>query len=306
MKTRLSLVPALLVVAALAAGCGKTGDPLASSSTSGSSEEAAVSAVLAAVPEMLEDGEFVSEEETLLEGGPAGSLAAIRPLRWWRTVVSAPRRFEFAFGDSDSTGAPTRAVVTIHRQISGTFNIATRGADTVPPPDSLLIIRKRLQDRWVRRVLLERVRLTRAGAPVWRVAATSGVSVTSNGATSDIKSLRIQTATFDTTITDPLAFMWLRRVVKVGPNEPVTLTVDTGRDGDVVALMFHGGRRRFQSNGDGTYTGEWQTPYRAGLRHVGVNALSNGTVFDDQAPYDSKAWILPYVVVGHDLAAYLP
>ena len=40
----------------------------------------------------------------------------------------------------------------------------------------------------------------------------------------------------------------------------------------------------------------------AGVHHLGVNALSRGAIFDDRAPYDSQAWILPYVVRPTELA----
>jgi hypothetical protein len=29
-----------------------------------------------------------------------------------------------------------------------------------------------------------------------------------------------------------------------------------------------------------------------------VDALSNGTLFDDEAPYDANAWLLAYAVVA--------
>ena len=40
----------------------------------------------------------------------------------------------------------------------------------------------------------------------------------------------------------------------------------------------------------------FQAPDRLGLHHVGVNALSNGTLYDDTARYDSQSWITPYRV----------
>ena len=43
-----------------------------------------------------------------------------------------------------------------------------------------------------------------------------------------------------------------------------------------------------------------------GLHHIGVNALSNGTLFDDEAPYDSDAWILPHTFFPESLAEFLP
>src|SRR4029077_15393456 len=110
----------------------------------------------------------------------------------------------------------------------------------------------------------------------------------------------------DTTIDNPLAFWYLRRFVKVNAMEEGTLTVTTDANDDVVFLMSSQGRFRFHNNGDGTYTGTWRAPWFAGIRHVGVNALSHGTLYDDSAPYDSQAWILPYVVRGFDCAEFLP
>jgi hypothetical protein len=37
-----------------------------------------------------------------------------------------------------------------------------------------------------------------------------------------------------------------------------------------------------------------------------VNALSHGTLFDDQAPYDSQAWLLPVVLAPDQVADALP
>jgi hypothetical protein len=322
MRARLGLALAFVLAVGLLSGCGSTGDsplsPASGGSGSAAVEESAVAAVVAAVPEVVDDGEFERADETLMDSAPAGALAAIRPLRWWRVINDVERSFTFAFGDSDSTGLPTSAVVTVRKRLSGTFNIA---AGTPPPPpsdvaagepgrpsprDSVTILRKPLEDHWVRRILLHRVRVTPNSVPVWRVVASSGVEVTARSATTDIRSLRVQTADFDTTITDPLAFWWLRRLVKVEAGEPVTLTVQTGRNDDVVVLLHRSGRFRFANNGDGTYTGTWRAPFVRGIAHVGVNALSHGTLFDDAERYDSEAWLLPYAVVGHEVAAYMP
>jgi hypothetical protein len=37
-----------------------------------------------------------------------------------------------------------------------------------------------------------------------------------------------------------------------------------------------------------------------------VDVLSHGTLFDDQTPYDSKAWILPYVTTTMPPVDYVP
>ena len=71
-------------------------------------------------------------------------------------------------------------------------------------------------------------------------------------------------------------------------------------------LLSRDRRFRLHSNGDNTYTGVFHVRLLAGLHHLGVNALSNGTLFDDQAPYDSQSWILPYVVRPTELASFEP
>uniref|UniRef100_A0A832I5U9 Uncharacterized protein n=1 Tax=Eiseniibacteriota bacterium TaxID=2212470 RepID=A0A832I5U9_UNCEI len=318
MRARLGPALVLLLAVGLLGGCGGSNESITSLESPGAPsaavEQREVSAVLAATPDLVDDGEFERPDEFSMSLGSPEALAAIRPLRWWRVINDVERRFEFAFADTDTTGRPTTAVVTIHKHLRGTFNIAAVAPPSdealtggpMPRPDSAQIIRKPLADHWVRRVLLKRVRLTPAGSPVWRAVASSGVDVVSRGATTDIKSLRVQAGPLDTTITDPLAFWWLRRMIRVQADSPVTLTVETGRDDDVVVLMSRGGRFPFRNNGDGTYSGVWRAPYLAGIRHVGVNALSRGTLFDDAAPYDSEAWILPYLVVGEPIAEYLP
>ena len=68
----------------------------------------------------------------------------------------------------------------------------------------------------------------------------------------------------------------------------VTLTATTEATDDVVVLLWRGLRFRFANNGDHTYTGRWKAPLMRGVGHVGVNALSHGTLFDDLARYDSQ------------------
>jgi hypothetical protein len=53
----------------------------------------------------------------------------------------------------------------------------------------------------------------------------------------------------------------------------------------------------------GTFEGRFVAPGADGLRHLAVNALSHGTLYDDRAPYDSKAWGIPFVVGASAVAA---
>jgi hypothetical protein len=278
--------------------------------------------VVATEPEVVEDGQFESAEITSLGTNPGATaaLAAIDPLRFWRVITSVERRFEFAFADSDSTGRPTTAIVTVHKSLVGRFNILTGvpGSDSTAPDSSVSVIRKPLADQWVRRILLRRGPSTDSTQSVWRVVATSGVRVTSRDATTRIASLRFQTASVDTTLTDPVRFFHLRRILRLEPGTQVTLTVTTLRNDDVVVMCRFGHRFRFHNNGDDTYTGVWQVPDlraengprpgpgRPPIFHFGVNALSHGTLFDDKAPYDSQAWLLPVVLAPDQVADALP
>jgi hypothetical protein len=349
----------VLLLAASLAGCSSkssvTGPSGGSSGTL--SQRAAVSATLATAPDLIEDGiaesadqtTFNSSFGTYLSGVSGTSL--VRPAGFWRRINHVDRSFEFAFSDTDSTGAPTRALVTIRKTLTGTFNLL---AVTPPPVDtgtvalgagfppmfadtSIHIVHKSLEDHWVRQVLLRRIsrhEIEREGEdddnggdlvatptshdgdgddhdgdndrPRWRIAAVSGVKVTSNPNTTHIVSVRIQTSVKDTTITDPMGLVRLRRFCHFTSGDSVRVTVTTTRNDDVVVLNYFGAHRRFTNHGDNTYSATFRSFWLAGVNHLGVNALSHGTLFDNAAPYDSDAWILPYVVAPTMLADYRP
>lgn len=316
-----------LLAAGLAAGCGKSTNTLApTAATTTSQNESAITSVMASVPALAEDDLFMSEEQTQLSAAANAALgrtatpeSAIRPWRFWRRITGVTRTFDFEFFAPDSNGDPTRATVTIHKRLTGTFNIATpdtgTGGGTVAaayegddPADSTgwTIVHKPLMDHWRRRVAL--VRVDRPNdRHVWRIAGTSGVRVTSvapdsvHAPATRITSLRIQKADLDTTITDPLQLFRLRQILQASPGQQVQLTVTTDADDDVVVLVHRGMRFLFHNDGGGTYSGTWIVPRVGGIHHFGVNALSHGTLFDDQAPYASDAWLLPYVTVPMDV-----
>jgi hypothetical protein len=309
----------LAFVTALAAGCSKNSnkltDPTSGGASGSSVEQAGVQDAMTSEPTLVEDGVYDDEDPASL--GSDGGAALLHPLRYWRHITSVQRTFDFAFSDTDSTGRPTRALVTIRKYMHGTFNILNDDQPDSIPPDTATtsIVRKRLGDLWERHVALRRVlRSSSSEGPEWRIAGVSGVSVSSFHGTdmspvfgdTHIRSVRIQSASGDTMITDPLAIFTLRRLPAFQPGEDVTLTVRTLRNDDVVVLVRGGDRRRFHNNGDNTYTLFWHTSAEDGVHHVGVNALSHGTLFDDAAPYDSQAWLFPYIVFPTQLAELMP
>jgi len=297
----LILAPFLLL---LLSGCGKSADSVAPTAAA-NAEESNVSAELALHPELVEDDLAESRDQTAVESatgsGGADIAAAIDPLFFWRDIRHVERAHEFSFRDTDSTGSPTTVVVTIHKRLAGTFNVVARQDVPEGTPQEGRLVQKPLRDHWVRRILLRRIETADARRR-WRIAATSGVEVTSRAAETRVVSLRIQSGTLDTTVTDPLALFRLRQVLRFQPDAQVVLTATTLRNDDVVVFYRHGARSRFQNNGDNTYSATWTVAALTGVRHLGVNALSHGTLFDDVAPYDSQAWILPYVIVPTELA----
>ena len=217
-----------------------------------SPDQAEVASAVAANPSYVDDEVSESPDQMTLgtTGGSAGALgatAAIRPITFWRSIRDVERTFEFAFSDTDSTGRPTTAVVTVHKLFRGTFNILVSDPAGEGNPPEAHVIHKPLVDHWVRRLLLKRVRLAADDRPVWRVAATSGVKITSRDADTRIVSLRIQSGALDTTITEPLAFFRLRAILKLDTGADLTLTATTLKNDDVVLLYLRDHRVRFQT-----------------------------------------------------------
>lgn len=309
MKTPHRIALTLPLAIALLTGCSRQGTlsgPQDPGATPPTGDQAQVASALAAEPAYVDDEVSEAPDQTSMESqaaasgeaGVMGAQAAIRPLAFWRNIRSVERKVEIEFLDNDDQGRPTRAVATIHKFFLGTFNILV--GDEVPEgsPPTGHVIHKPLADHGVRRVMLQRVPATDAASAhrEWRVIATSGIQITSREAVTRIESLRIQSGALDTTITDPLAFFRLRSIIKLDPQGDVTLTATTRSADDVVLLYLRDQRRPFHNNGDNTHTARFRVPDRTGLHHVGVNALSNGTLFDDTAPYDSQTWIEPYLV----------
>lgn len=301
MKKLFALALGLALVGALAAGCGRstpsepTGLGSGSTATPTAEDIAQVNAEVSANTPYVEEDVYEGNDPARLD--PAdGAMAAIRPLWWWRTIRSVTRNLETQYLDPDSAGRPTTAVVTVRKRLQGSFNVLA--GDSLAAPDSL--VRKPLDDRWVRRLLLKRVRVDSTGQARWRLAGTSGVEVTSANAVTRIRSVRVQAGALDTTITDPLQMHRMRRVLHVPAGAEVRVTVQTGAPDDLVLLYRWMHRARFHNDGSGAYTFRWTAGSERGLRHFGVNALSRGTLFDDAAPYDSQAWLFAFVVFDAD------
>jgi hypothetical protein len=317
-STKASLL--ILLAIALLSGCGAQSRITGSDSTQGDGsleDQTQVSEQLAANPDLIDEAVFSADVQAELEfgagldgpggfGGPGGGLRdSLRrpPLRFWRRITSVDRRFEFSYRDTDSTGRPTLAFVTVNKTLRGTFNVAKPPVDSASRP---VVVHKRLVDHWVRHLVLHRVDVPGYERPQWRVVGTSGVQITAEAAVTRIASVRVQGAALDTTILDPLAIFRLRRVLSFEAEDSVVVTVTTERNDDVVVLQLRDRHVPFHNNGDNTYSIKLRTGMLRGVHHLGIDALAHGTLFDDAAAYDSQAWILPFVVRPNLLADFGP
>lgn len=284
----------IVAVCALAlAGCGKTSSLNSSTAGGGNSgnDEAGVSSALQQSPEYVNESIWQDETPTTLDGEARGT-AAITPLRFARHITEVETDIHIEYSEPDPDGRPLLALATIKRHLQGTFNILAAAEDTT-------IVQKPLDDDWTRKIALVRrpLRLSTELGP-WRLAGTSGVEVETRNGDTRLVSLRVEAANLDTTITDPLELHRLRRIIRFEPGTEVRLTATTADPSDVVLFHGHSLRRRFQNNGDGTHSFAFPVGEFPGLRHFGVDALSNGTLFDDALPYDANAWMLAYAVVA--------
>lgn len=298
----------------LAAGCS---DKAVNPRTQNSDDRQMVTGTLAIQSQFLDDGYLDAETNTNLAAAIRGARtpssagatagATVDPFFFWRQIVHRTLTFEFAFADSDSTSRPTTATVTVTRDFSGAFNIVPRDPNNpnAADPNEAHVIHKPLLDHWVRQFLLKRIDTSGGTHPFWRLASVSDVTVTSQNATTQITSVHLQSATKDTTITDPTVLVPLRNTLRL-TNDVVNVTVTTPRNDDVVYLYHAGGRVRLAAQGNGTYTGTFTPGTFNGWRHFAVNAMSHGTLFDDTAAYDSKAWVVAYIGTNGPSVDYLP
>ncbi len=330
--TSLRALPALLLVLTVAAGCSNSSNPVADNGDGANpaalyASSAGVQAEASALPaeefeiDTYADGDAAKTDMAdpsfaFQFGGQPTLDAPIDPGFWFRLIRSHERRYVVEITEPDTL---TRvAHVRIVDRLLGTFNVVTRpdtiGGEVVRGD----WIRKRLADTSVRKAVFVRKRCVsgdegdddsdderedaedghRDGWSRWRLRAASGAEITSDEGSRQILSVRIQAGDVDVTVTDPLELKNRSELLRLPPATPVHVTAVTADLTDKVVLYSRWGRMPLRRMEDGTCQGRFLTPLAGGFKHLAVNALSNGTLFDDIAPYDSKAWGLPYVVVA--------
>jgi hypothetical protein len=132
----------------------------------------------------------------------------------------------------------------------------------------------------------------------WKLVAMSGVKIESEGTTRQLNSVRVESEGVDETFTTVEDLVRLANILRLPAAREVTVTVDTGDATDHVFLHVRRARLRFElrNNGDGTFTGSYVTGSVPGPRHAVIDVLSDGTLMDDEEPYDNVAWGIPYVI----------
>lgn len=310
---RLSLLSLLVCAAALAmAGCGKEPATAPSSSpSSGTASAQTFGPMMDQEPALSESGTYESpgQSDFSASGGgvsAAGSFsteAAIHPVYFFRVIRERSRTLDIHVEEDSNK---VRATVNVLEHFAGSFNLVV--ADTTDSGVVRRVIKKPLQDDGRFRAVFVRFKrpspgdedapetpmLSAADWGLWRLAAISSHQIHSPENTAQILSVRLQTASgVDTTLDDPTQlFRFPRGLIRIGANEKVTITVKTADPTNAVFVLAGWGHMRLTPSSDG-FTGSFRAPYELRLFRIGVNALAHGTLFDDQAPYDSDFWGIP-------------
>jgi hypothetical protein len=312
---RLTLLSLLLGAAVLAvAGCGKepTTAPGSTANTDPSASPRTFSTMMDQEPALSEGGTYETpgQSDFSTAGGSVSTdafstTAAIRPVYFFRVIRTRSRTLDIHV-ETDSDSVKVRATVDVMEHFAGTFNLVT--ADSTDSGVVRRVIKKPLQDDGHFRAVFVRFQRPEPGdedepttsTPTmgdwedWRLAAISSHEIHSPDNTAKILSVRLQTASgVDTTLDDPSGlFRFPRGLIRIGANEKVTITVKTADPTNAVFVLAGWGHMRLTPSADG-FTGSFHAPYEMRLFRIGVNALSHGTLFDDQAAYDSDFWGIP-------------
>jgi hypothetical protein len=226
-------------------------------------------------------------------GGP-DLREAIDPLTFWREVterhVVRDVRINHELGIAE---------VAIYKEIWGTLNIVD---------EDMIEYEKRMHHEGTRYAVFHRnadiapfygggngtTHRYRRGR--WTLAEVSGLVANSvETLTMDIEWIRVQSATVDTIITDPLALLEVPEdIMHFALGEEVTVTVSGPPEDSILFLHTRRSRSPFQYDA-GVFVGTWTVSHE-GAHCAGVQALAHDSIFDSEYPDDSLVWAMPYAV----------
>ena len=278
----------VLAATTLLSGCLNSDDSPSAPSGDESDDEAAIEASIG-----QESADYADSDLLVWGEDSAGGTTrdAINTLRWWRELLKLEKSIDITI---HRDGPPSTADVTVTTDASGVLHLVS-GDD----PD-FQRFNKDFEITGVRSLFFERRDARIFERRGWVLKATSGVEIQSPATTRNIHSVRVQSGSIDVTYTNVTDLVALNELLRLPLDADVAITVDTGDASDSVFLHLRKDHVRWplESNGDGTFSGKFRTGLNRGLRHFAVDVLSQGTLFDDTAPYDNVIWGIPFVVRG--------
>ena len=279
----------------IAAGCGDD-----SASPGGGAEDQldqeAIGQLMTGATDYFDGGQALSDDRVMVEntdGKLTPQGAPIESFYFIREITGRDVHREIVIDRVE--GERPIATVTSEIGLDGVFHLFYDDPESIYLPgvlDKPLAAVAHHRARFVRR--LDSERLHRG----WRLTAISGTEILSEPTTKDIVSLEIISNSVNRTIDDPFALVRLSDLPTFLPGEEVTLRVTTTDAADYVFLHTGFLKDEFRPLGNGVFEGTWRVGERQGRRHVGVDVIDDGTLFDDRAPYDSAMWVLHYRVAG--------
>jgi hypothetical protein len=225
------------------------------------------------------------------EDTAGGTRDAINTVRWWRELLRLEKTVQITI---HRDGIPPSADVSVKTDASGVLHLVSGDGPEIERTN------KDFEITGVRSLYFERRNARILDQRRWVLKSMSGVEVQSPRTTRKINSVRVQSGDIDVTLTNVTDLVPLSELMRIPMNTEVGITVDTGDATDAVFLHLRRDHMRMplESNGDGPFSGKFRTGSDAGRRHLAVDVLSHGTLFDQSAPYDNVVWGIPYKVRG--------
>ena len=264
--------------------------------------------------------EFLEEDEIFDDLGPYDGTQgtvdggdgrdAIDPLTFWREITERDRYREIIFDPEEGT-----AQVTVHRDVWGILHIVDQEMDEYEKPfhhEGLRLATFARDPDWEPPHGPQGPHGPHPpndGSPnhphprphgPWSVIEVSGFLAQSEECTISIDWIRVQSASVDVTITDPLALLAVPdEIMAFERDEEVTVTVSGPPEDSIVFLHTRRHRSPLEYAGDGTFTGTWTVTHQG--RHTAwVQALAHDTIFDSEYPDDALIWGAPYFVFDEE------
>ncbi len=276
----------LIAAATLFAGCFDKDSSPTSESTSGSEEEQGIESVVFEELAELTDPDV----RTFYGDGETPPTSPINTHAWRRELLNLDKTIQITI--EKPGGAPATADVVVTGHATGLLHLWAC-ADSCLEHHT-----KDFEDTGVRSLYFQKVRPTVRPHRGWKLVAMSGVKIESEGTTRRINSVRLQSEGVDETFSTVEELVRLQDLLRLPAGSEVTVSVDTGDATDHVFLHVRRAHLRFElrNNGDGTFTGVYFTGVVPGPRHAVIDVLSDGTLMDDEDPYDNVAWGIPYII----------